>query len=308
MSQIFISYSSKDRSQVKSLAAILEKANFKVWWDKDIPPGARFDRAISKALDQSECILVLWSKNSVESDWVLEEAYEGMERDILLPLMIANTRPPFGYRRIQAIKLNSLATSSTGVKQLLKALEKYQPEKPKPGKKTAPKKRPAKSKRKRRLSGALDGKTFVFTGALSESRRAHTKKVEAVGARMVSAVSSKTDYIVVGKEPGQLKINKARELGIKQISEKKWLSMLNDAYKRILLDKKVVFTGKLELPRTQQEKMARKMGAVPREQISNQTDFLIVGQNPGKTKLDAAKKYSIQIIEEPVWNEILGTL
>jgi hypothetical protein len=33
MSQIFISYSSKDRTKVKSLARILEKEKHKVWWD-----------------------------------------------------------------------------------------------------------------------------------------------------------------------------------------------------------------------------------------------------------------------------------
>ncbi len=302
-------HSSKDRSKVRSLASALEKEQFKVWWDKNIPPGARFDRAISKALDESSCILVLWSKNSVESDWVLEEAYEGMERNILLPAMIDGTRPPFGYRRIQAIKLEKIHKNAPGMKQLLEALEQFRPA-PAPRSAKSKKAQPVsqKIKRNRRLSGALDGISIVFTGALSESRSAHAKKVEAVGARMVNAVSKNTDYLVAGKDPGDVKLKRAKELGIKKINEKRWLKMLNEAYKRILLDKKVAFTGKLDLPRAEQEKRARKLGAQPTGSVSGKTDFLIVGKEPGKTKLDQAKKYSVKIIEERVWNDIVETL
>ena len=67
MSHIFISYSSKDRPKTKALAGILEKKGWKVWWDKNLKPGKAFDHAISKALDEAGCIVVLWSKNSVES-------------------------------------------------------------------------------------------------------------------------------------------------------------------------------------------------------------------------------------------------
>ncbi|MCB0597338.1 MAG: toll/interleukin-1 receptor domain-containing protein [Lewinellaceae bacterium] len=67
MSHIFISYSSKDRPKTKALADILEKKGWKVWWDKNLKPGKAFDHAISKALDEAGCIVVLWSKNSVES-------------------------------------------------------------------------------------------------------------------------------------------------------------------------------------------------------------------------------------------------
>ena len=54
---------------------ILAKQGRAVWWDKHIAPGKAFDRAISQALDTAKCIVVLWSNNSVTSDWVMEEAY-----------------------------------------------------------------------------------------------------------------------------------------------------------------------------------------------------------------------------------------
>ena len=179
-----------------------------------------------------------------------------------------------------------------------------------PGKK-APKKAKAPAariKNRRTYSGALDGKTIVFTGALSESRNAHAEKVKVVGANFVEAVSGNTDYLVVGKEPGATKLKAAEEKGVKQITEKAWLKMLNEAYQRTLKNKTIVFTGKLAAPRAELEKIARKLGAKPTGSISGKTDFLVVGANPGKVKLDAAKEYSVKIIKEKLWQEIVDTL
>ena len=308
MAHIFISYSSKDRSKTKTLASILEKNGLKVWWDKNLAPGKAFDRAISKALDESESIVVLWSKNSVKSDWVLDEAYEGLERQILIPAMIDTTKIPFGYRRIQAVNLTRWqgADSAKGIKDLIKALQNLIGPVEKTKAKAKKKAKPVKITR--RLSGALDGKTIVFTGALSESRKAHEEKVNTVGARYVNSVSSKTDYLVVGKEPGEVKLEAAKKHNIKKLTEKQWLKMLNEAYKRTLLNKKIVFTGKLEQPRSTLEKIARKLGAKPTDAISGNTDFLVVGDKPGKTKLDAAKKYDVRVISEELWSDIARTL
>ncbi len=308
MGHIFISYSSKDRSTTRALAKILEKQGLKVWWDKNLQPGKAFDRAISKALDESESIVVLWSKNSVKSDWVLDEAYEGLERKILIPAMIETTKLPFGYRRIQAINLARWkgADSAKGIKDLIKALHVLVG--PAEKSKAKPKKKAKPVKIIRRLSGALDGKTIVFTGALSENRKANEEKVNVVGARYVNSVSSKTDYLVVGKEPGDVKLEAAKKHNVKKITEKQWLKMLNETYKRTLLNKNIVFTGALEQPRTTLEKTAKKLGAKPTSSISGKTDFLIVGDKPGKSKLTAAKKNDVQIISEELWNDIVKTL
>ncbi|MCB9291454.1 MAG: TIR domain-containing protein [Lewinellaceae bacterium] len=314
MSHIFISYSSKDRPKAKALADVFEQKGWKVWWDKKIKPGKAFDRAISKALDDAGCIVVLWSGNSVESPWVLEEAYEGLERKILMPVLIGKTRLPFGYRRLQYLDLTRWkgAAGSKAVQQLFDSVEAMIPlsSKPAPGKK-APRKPKAPSasiKKRRTFSGALDGKAIVFTGALSESRNAHAEKVRVVGANFVDAVSGNTDYLVVGKDPGATKLKAAEEKGVKKITEKTWLKMLNEAYRRTLQNKKIVFTGKLDAPRAELEKTARKLGALPTGSISGKTDFLVVGANPGKVKLDAAKEYSVKIIREKLWKEIVDTL
>lgn len=105
MSDIFISYSSEDRPRAQVLAEALVQHGWSVWWDRTIPSGKRFDQVIQEALAAARCVLVLWSRQSIASDWVLEEAEEGRKRQILIPVQIEEVLPPMGFRRIQAADL-----------------------------------------------------------------------------------------------------------------------------------------------------------------------------------------------------------
>ncbi len=105
MSDIFISYAHEDRPQAEILAQALEALGWSVWWDRTIPAGRVFDEVIEEALDAAKCVVVLWSENSVRSDWVKTEAQEGADRKILIPVLIENVRIPLSFRRIQAANL-----------------------------------------------------------------------------------------------------------------------------------------------------------------------------------------------------------
>lgn len=71
--------------------------------------------------------------------------------------------------------------------------------------------------------GPLEGKTFVFTGALKGFTRDEAENlVESKGGRPTSSVSKKTDYVVAGEEAGS-KLDKARELGVKVITEEEFV-------------------------------------------------------------------------------------
>ena len=72
----------------------------------------------------------------------------------------------------------------------------------------------------------LLGKSFVFTGTLERYEREEASRiVESLGGKTSSSVSRKTDYVVVGKEPGT-KLQKAEELGIRIISEKEFAELI----------------------------------------------------------------------------------
>ena len=107
MADIFISYASEDRSRVEPLAKALEDQGWTVFWDRTIPAGKTWRQVIGDALETSRSVIVAWSKTSVDSSWVQEEADRGRERNILIPILIDNVRPPMGFGTIKAADLIS---------------------------------------------------------------------------------------------------------------------------------------------------------------------------------------------------------
>lgn len=72
----------------------------------------------------------------------------------------------------------------------------------------------------------LQGKTFVITGSLPTLKRSEAKAlIETAGGKVTGSVSSNTDYVVVGEEAGS-KLDKAKELGIPQLSEAQLQAMV----------------------------------------------------------------------------------
>src|SRR3954451_20879662 len=75
--------------------------------------------------------------------------------------------------------------------------------------------------------GPLAGKTFVITGTLPNiSREKATEAIEAAGGKVTNSVSKKTDYLVVGADPGGSKFTKAQEIGTEQIDEEALVELL----------------------------------------------------------------------------------
>ena len=88
MADVFISYAREDRTTAEALAKALALEGWHVWWDHSLKPGERFRQVIERELDAARCVLVLWSRHSVRSRFVLDEAERAQDRGVLVPLLI----------------------------------------------------------------------------------------------------------------------------------------------------------------------------------------------------------------------------
>jgi len=80
-----------------------------------------------------------------------------------------------------------------------------------------------------RQAGRLAGRRFVFTGTLDRYTRKQAERlVESLGGSVSSTVSGRTDFVIVGADPGQ-KLDDAREHNVKQLTEKAFLTLVRRA-------------------------------------------------------------------------------
>jgi uncharacterized membrane protein YhaH (DUF805 family) len=106
MADIFLSYAREDRDRAAAIAAALEQAGYKSFWDVEIPPGSSWADFLEEKLASSKAAIVLWSKTSTASQWVREEARLARDRGKLIPVIIDGSSPPFGFGEIQAANLS----------------------------------------------------------------------------------------------------------------------------------------------------------------------------------------------------------
>lgn len=126
MADIFLSYNEKDRDTVRRLAQALQQEGWSVWWDRRIPAGQTWRSVLEAELQSMRCMVVLWSANSVHSEWVCEEAAEARQLGRLVPVAIDKARPPAGFRELQAADLIGWDGSHTfaGLRQLVEDIER----------------------------------------------------------------------------------------------------------------------------------------------------------------------------------------
>ena len=105
MADVLISYASEDRDRAGKLAGFLSARGWSVWWDRKIIAGEAFDNAIERELETAKSVVVLWSKHSIKSEWVKNEASVAAERGVLVPASIDDVKLPLEFRRKQTVDL-----------------------------------------------------------------------------------------------------------------------------------------------------------------------------------------------------------
>ena len=121
---VFVSYASADRARVQPIIAALEEAGFSVWWDALIEGGEQFARSIEVPLERALAVVVAWSKNSLGSYWVHDEAARGRDRSRLVPLSLDGSEPPLGFRQFQTIAVGKprRGRHDVGIDAMLRAV------------------------------------------------------------------------------------------------------------------------------------------------------------------------------------------
>ena len=122
MTDIFFSYSSKDRERVRPMHEALEKMGFDIFWDQQVPAGTDWDNWIKDHLKRCRAAIVFWSSNAVASNNVRQEATIASNEGKLVQVMFEPLRPeqfPMGLYSAQAMNLAEWTGDTTDQKWFL---------------------------------------------------------------------------------------------------------------------------------------------------------------------------------------------
>ena len=105
MSDIFICYSRKNLVIAQNLRQRLLAQGWSVFMDSNIGAGDRWSEEIQYELAQARAVLTLWSPDAVNSRFVMDEAHEAANRNIIFPAIVEEVPIPYGFRQFQTKKL-----------------------------------------------------------------------------------------------------------------------------------------------------------------------------------------------------------
>jgi TIR domain len=124
VADIFISYSKQDQADARLLAAYLESEGWSVWWDTNLVVGDAYRDEIMKQLAAARAVIVLWTMNSIKSDFVRAEAGRAKADGKLIPVKkrdvaYADIPLPFGEMHTEDLA-NTQLVRAAAVAQLAK--------------------------------------------------------------------------------------------------------------------------------------------------------------------------------------------
>jgi len=138
---VFISYSQSRRELTAGLAEDLEAAGYLTWWDTDLVAGDNFRDEINKHLEACKAAIIIWTPESIKSEWVLSEASHALRLrklvNIHVPGVTSEAIPkPFDQRH--SVEIDNRAAIIRAVKQRIEQHKRSgADEETVPGKKSA---------------------------------------------------------------------------------------------------------------------------------------------------------------------------
>jgi predicted ATPase/class 3 adenylate cyclase len=107
MSDVFISYARSTEQEAKQVTDALRALGYGVWRDDELPAHRAYTKVIDEKLRAAKAVVVVWSTEAVDSDWVQSEADRARLDRKLVQLSIDGAQPPMPFDRIQCADLTA---------------------------------------------------------------------------------------------------------------------------------------------------------------------------------------------------------
>lgn len=133
MTDLYLSYGTRERHWVSKLATRLDDAGYSVCWNSDVVPGQDFHESSAQALQAAKCVLSIWSETSVQDYWVLNDSESALSRNALLSLRHREVVIPEALRTAPTTDLSAWdeASLEATLQPLLKLISRRcEPSKP----------------------------------------------------------------------------------------------------------------------------------------------------------------------------------
>lgn len=128
---VFVSYQHNDRPWVEDLCASIESIGVKPWFDRHLRAGERWDSMIWNMINKAKQVVVVWSSESIHSDYVLAEAhYARVKRKIVPVMKVRDIELPVPFNTLQAIDLSIWKENHSSLAPLVQAINPNAPFQP----------------------------------------------------------------------------------------------------------------------------------------------------------------------------------
>ena len=113
MADVFISYARSTVECAEALARIVEADGHSVWYDARLPAHRTYSDVIQEQLDAAKAVLIIWSDEAVQSQWVRSEADRARNNGTLIQLRIDDCSLPMPFDQIQCPLVRNWTGSRT---------------------------------------------------------------------------------------------------------------------------------------------------------------------------------------------------